>query len=193
MKSIKNVCVYCGSSAAVDDLYKNAAREVGEGLARDGMTLVYGGGASGLMGMTADATMAAGGKVIGIFPEFLGRFETPHKGLTEIFIVDSMHSRKEKMAQISDCFVVLPGGFGTLDEFFEILTWRQLELHDKPVFLVNIEGYWDPLLEMIERIFGRKFARPHHRGCFTVLSSVDELCAALRQTEGGDTAKIHRT
>jgi uncharacterized protein (TIGR00730 family) len=193
MKKIKNVCVYCGSSAAVDNLYKNTARDLGQRLAHDGMTLVYGGGASGLMGMTADATLAAGGKVIGIFPEFLGRFETPHKGLTEIFIVDSMHSRKEKMAQLSDCFVVLPGGFGTLDEFFEILTWRQLELHDKPVFLVNIEGYWDPLLTMIGRIFDRKFAREHHRGCFAVINSIDELCAALSQTEGGETAKIHRT
>lgn len=186
MSSIKSVCVYCGSSAAVDDLYKNAAKDLGGKLARNGMRLIYGGGASGLMGMTADATLAAGGKVTGIFPEFLGNFETPHKTLTEIHVVKSMHERKQMMAEMSDCFVVMPGGFGTLDEFFEILTWRQLQLHNKPVFLVNINGYWSPLLDMLAQIFDKKFARDIHRNCFTVTDTVDGVIHSLKMAGGGE-------
>lgn len=185
MSPVKSVCVYCGSSSAVDDIYKNAAKEIGARLAQSGMTLVYGGGASGLMGTSADAALAAGGKVVGIFPEFLGAFETPHKGLTEIHVVESMHQRKQMMAERSDSFVVLPGGFGTLDEFFEILTWRQLQLHSKPVFLVNIAGYWSPLLGMLSQIFDKKFARDIHRNCFNVTDSIDSLMHSLKMAGSG--------
>lgn len=150
------------------------------------MRLIYGGGASGLMGTTADAVLAEGGKVTGIFPEFLREFESPHKHLTEIHVVNSMHERKQMMAELSDCFVVLPGGFGTLDEFFEILTWRQLQLHNKPVFLVNIDGYWSPLLKMLAQIFDKKFARDIHRNCFTVSDSIDGLIHSLKMAGSGE-------
>jgi len=185
MTSIKSVCVYCGASASADDLYQNSASELGSKMAKADLQLIYGGGASGLMGMTANAVLDNGGEVTGVFPEFLSKFETPHKGLTEIHIVESMHLRKQKMAELSDCFVVMPGGFGTLEEFFEILTWRQLQLHDKPVFLVNLNGYWDPMLEMLNRIFEEKFARETHRSCFAIVDTVDDLIDAIKVASKG--------
>lgn len=125
MSPVKNVCVYCGASSAADEVYKKAARDTGRALASAGVRMVYGGGKSGLMGIAADAALAAGGKVTGIFPKFLEKFEPAHDGLTDHQIVDTMHERKQRMAKLADAFVVLPGGFGTLDEFFEILTDRK--------------------------------------------------------------------
>lgn len=185
MSKIQSVCVYCGASSGIDDVYKNSAKELGTKLAANGIHMVFGGGATGMMGMTADAALSTGGQVTGIFPSFLERFELPHKGVTKMHIVESMHERKQMMAELSDCFVVMPGGFGTLDEFFEILTWRQLQLHNKPVFLVNINGYWTPLLDTLAHIFEQKFAREIHRDCFAVANTVDALIHNLKTVSGG--------
>src|SRR4051812_28646019 len=145
MSQVRAVCVYCGSSGKVADAYKTAAHELGIRLGSEGLRLVYGGGRVGLMGIVADASLSVGGEVIGIIPEHIQKLEVDHGGLTELHVVDSMHTRKRMMVERSDAFVVLPGGLGTLDEMFEIITWRQLRLHDKPVVIVNIAGYWDPL------------------------------------------------
>ena len=145
MKDVFSVCVYCGSSSRVSDTYKDAAHQLGTLLGENGHQLVYGGGRVGLMGIVADATLAAGGSVVGIIPEHIQVLEVEHTGLTELLVVDSMHTRKRMMVDRSDAFVVLPGGLGTLDETFEILTWKQLRLHDKPIVVANIDGYWDAL------------------------------------------------
>lgn len=193
MSTIQSACVYCGASSGFDDIYRKSAAELGTKLAASGIHMVFGGGATGMMGMTADAALAAGGKVTGIFPTFLEKFEAPHKGVTEMHIVESMHERKQMMAELSDCFIVMPGGFGTLDEFFEILTWRQLQLHDKPVFLVNINGYWSPLLNALAHIFEQKFARDIHRNCFSVADTVDTVIYNIKMAGGGDILEKSRT
>lgn len=141
MTFIKNICVFCGSSTIVDGKYLRAARDVGVMLAQNGYGVVYGGGNIGLMGAAADAALEAGGKVIGVIPKFLRDKEVAHKGLTELHLTETMHERQVGMAERSDAFVVLPGGLGTLAEFFEVLTWKQLGLHDKPIMLVNDFGY----------------------------------------------------
>lgn len=180
MQNISSVCVYCGSSGAVDETYKDAARQIGAELGREGVTLVYGGGRVGLMGITADSTLEAGGQVIGIIPQHIQSLEIEHTGLTELHIVDDMHTRKMMMAERSDGFVILPGGLGTLDETFEILTWKQLKLHDKPVVIVDVGGYWRPMIDMIDHIIRAGFAKPAHRDLFTVVDSVGDVMPALR-------------
>jgi len=179
MSNIRTVCVYCGSSMRVDDAYKQAAQELGALLARQGIGVVYGGGRVGLMGLVADAAMAAGGTVTGIIPSHIQEHEVQHTGLTELLVVDSMHTRKRMMVERSDAFVVLPGGFGTLDEMFEILTWKQLRLHDKPVVIADVGGYWQPLLRLIDHMIDSGFVQPAHRGSYAVVSSVAEVPAAL--------------
>lgn len=179
MKAPKSVCVYCGSSSRVADVYKNAAHSLGEGLAREGIQLVYGGGRVGLMGIIADAALGAGGSVVGIIPEHIQSAEIEHTGLTELHVVDSMHTRKRMMADRSDAFVVLPGGFGTLDEAFEVLTWKQLRLHDKPIVLVDVDGYWRPLLGLVDHMVAQGFAHASHRALFTVVDEVDDVFNAL--------------
>lgn len=176
---IKSVCVYCGSSSKVDQQYKDVAHEVGTMLAGNDLVTVYGGGRVGLMGIVADAALSAGGDVIGIIPEHILVKEVQHTKLTELLVVDSMHTRKRLMVNRSDAFVILPGGLGTLDETFEILTWKQLKLHDKPVILVNIDGYWQPLLDMMDNIIHEGFAHPDHRNLYTVVDSIDMLIPAL--------------
>lgn len=176
MSNIQTVCVYCGSSSNVDDAYKNEIKAFGQALGTDGKTAIYGGGHVGLMGLLADATLETGGKVIGIIPTFLDDREKKHENLTELHVVDSMHERKQKMAELADAFVVMPGGFGTLDEFFEILTWRQLGLHDRPIILVNTEGYWDALIQLIDHIIKSGFAQEKHRDGLTI---VDDAAAAI--------------
>ena len=179
MKTPNSVCVYCGSSSQVPDAYKTAAHGLGAGLAEHGIRLVYGGGRVGLMGIVADAAMGAGGEVVGIIPEHIQVMEVEHTGLTELLVVDSMHTRKRMMVDRSDAFVVLPGGMGTLDEMFEVLTWKQLRLHDKPIVIVDVDGYWQPLLGLIEHMIGAGFCRQAHRGLFTVVNSVEEVFTAL--------------
>ena len=163
MRNIRRLCVYCGSSGAVDRQYREAASELGARLAAAGIGLVYGGGRVGLMGLLADAALAAGGEVTGVIPHRLRDAELAHHGVTELVVVDSMHGRKRVMAERADAFAILPGGVGTLDELFEILSWKQLALHDKPILLVDIAGYWAPLRALLEHIVARGFARPQTR------------------------------
>lgn len=177
--SIKTACVYCGSSAASDPVYDQPTIALGTALAKAGITLTYGGGSPGLMGKVANACMEAGGEVIGIIPESILKLEARHNELTELIVVDNMHTRKRMMAERADAFVVMPGGLGTLDEMFEILTWRYLGIHDKPVIIANILGYWDPLLALMDHMMEKKFLREPHMKTFVVARDVDEVMAIL--------------
>lgn len=180
MSEIKSVCVYCGSSARVDQMYKDAAIELGQTIAANDWSVVYGGGRVGLMGLVADAALKAGTRVVGIIPQHIQAREIEHTDLTELHIVDSMHIRKQMMVDRSDAFVILAGGLGTLDEFFELLTWKQLGLHDKPVVMVNIGGYWTKMVEAIKYIADQKFMRAEDFGMFQVVDTVAQVPAALR-------------
>ena len=180
MKDIKSVCVYCGSSSRVDDVYKKVATGLGAILAREKWDVVYGGGRVGLMGLVADAALEKGARVIGIIPEHIQDREVQHKGLSELHVVGSMHVRKQQMVDSSDAFVVLAGGLGTLDELFELLTWKQLGLHDKPIVIVNIEGYWTKLLEAIDNISATGFMRPEDKELFVVVDDVEDVPKALK-------------
>jgi len=179
MKDIQALCVYCGSTESVAPVYLEAAERLGAVLADNGIRLVYGGGGIGLMGAVADGALARGGKVVGIMPEFLLEIEVGHEGVEDMIFVDSMHSRKQKMFDLADAFIVLPGGFGTLDEAIEILTWKQLCRHDKPVVLVNIEGYWDPLQKLIDSLIDGGFARPQNADLLTTVTKVEDILSAL--------------
>lgn len=179
MTEISNICVYCGSSGRVDDVYKNTAVELGRLMAEAGIGLVYGGGRVGLMGLVADSVAANGASVLGVIPHFLDQLEVANPNCTELIRTETMHARKTVMAERSDAFVVLPGGFGTLDEAFEILTWKQLKLHAKPVVIVNINGYWDPLIDLIDKMIGSGFAREENRGLFRVVTRVEDVLSAL--------------
>ena len=179
-----SICVYCGSRAGVDPAYAAAAREVGTLLGRMGAQLVYGGGRAGLMGILADAALAAGAPVVGVIPQALMSRELGHADITELHVVETMHERKKVMYMNSDAILVLPGGGGSLDEFFEVLTWRQLGLHAKPIVLLNTEGYWDPLLALIDRIIGEGFAESSLRGFVHSVPDVAALEPLLRATLG---------
>lgn len=159
---MRSLCVFCGASSGNDPAYRLAAKAFGETLARRGIELVWGGGHVGLMGVVADATLAAGGRAYGVIPEFMAERELAHTGATEIVVVDSMHSRKAAMADRADAFVALPGGFGTLDELFEIITWAQLHIHKKPVGLLNANGFFGPLIAMVRHMSVEGFVRPHY-------------------------------
>ena len=179
MPPISRLCVYCGSAGAVDPRYRQAARELGEALAAAGIELVFGGGRIGLMGIAADAALAGGGRVVGIMPERLRDAELAHQGVSELVITASMHDRKRVMAERADAFAVLPGGIGTLDEMFEILTWRQLGLHDKPIFLVDIAGYWQPLCALLDHIVAQHFAASLVPRLLRVVPDIAALMQAL--------------
>jgi uncharacterized protein (TIGR00730 family) len=185
MKKIRRLCVYCGSSGAVEARYREAASELGARLAAAGIELVYGGGRVGLMGLLADAALTASGKVTGVIPRRLLDAEVAHLGVTELVVVDSMHDRKRLMAEKADAFAILPGGIGTLDELFEIVSWKQLELHDKPILLVDIGGYWAPLRALLDHIVVNGFARPQTRRLLHVVPSVSALMAALSEEPAG--------
>jgi hypothetical protein len=182
MAEIRAVCVYCGSSGAVAAPYREAASELGAALAAAGIEVVFGGGRVGLMGLLADAALAAGGRVTGIIPRHLRDAEVAHAGLSELVLVDSMHERKRLMALRSDAFAVLPGGIGTLDETFEMVSWKQLGLHDKPILLADIDGYWRPLRMLLDHIVGSGFAAPRTRSLLKVVPTVAALMAALAET-----------
>ena len=179
MTQISSLCVYCGSRIPTDPSHTEAARVLGQQLAENDIRLVYGGGHVGLMGIIADATLQAKGQVIGIIPGHLHDIEVSHEKLTELHIVDSMHARKEKMFQMADAFVVLPGGLGTLDETFEMLTWRQLRLHDKPIILVNHKNYWQPLLELFNHMIEAGFVEREALGFFKVVETIEDILPAL--------------
>lgn len=176
---LKTVCVYCGASTRVAPLYLEAARAVGTTLAQNDLGVVYGGGRMGLMGEVADSALAAGGKVIGIIPQHLQDREARHDDLTELHIVTSMHERKQLMVMRSDAFVILPGGYGTLDEAFEILTWKQLGLHNKPILFVNINSFWSPLKDFKEKLLAENFIKPDDLGLFSFAESVDQIVPQL--------------
>jgi uncharacterized protein (TIGR00730 family) len=166
---MKSVCVFCGSSFGIDPVYREAAIAFGVELARRDLRLVYGGGNIGLMGALADAVLEAGSEVVGVIPKAMVDKEVAHRGITELIVVTTMQQRKAKMAELADAFVALPGGFGTFDEFCEVLSWAQLGVHAKPCGLLNVAGYYDPLLALFDRAVGEGFLRPEHRG--RVLSS----------------------
>ncbi len=180
MSKIRSVCVYCGSSSRGPKSHRAAARRLGGLLAENGVTLVFGGGHVGLMGDAADGALAAGGKVIGVIPNFLRDLELAHTGCTEMIVTDSMHSRKEKMAELADGFAILPGGLGTLDEAFEIITWRQLGLHDKPIVLLDQDGYWAPLRAMLQAAADAKYLWPDHSELIGSVAEADEVLPALQ-------------
>jgi uncharacterized protein (TIGR00730 family) len=173
---LNSVCVFCGSAPGDDPRFVAAARDTGALLARRGLALVYGGGHIGMMGALADGALAAGGRVTGVIPQQLMRPEVAHRGLSELIVVASMHERKRLMADRADCFLVLPGGYGTMDETFEMVTWLQLGLQRKPLALVNVGGYFDPLLHWVRRAVECGFV---HRGHARLLPAADTAEAAL--------------
>ena len=160
---MKSICVYCGSNAGNRPIYAERAVALGQRIAHEGLALIYGGGNVGLMGLAADAALAAGGEVIGVIPEQLVTWEVAHKGLTRLKVVANMHERKMRMFDLSDAFVALPGGFGTLDEMFEMLTWRQLGIGDKPCAFLDVDDFYAPLLQMIDRMVAERFLHPEQR------------------------------
>ncbi len=179
MSQFRSISVFCGSKSGDDPAFREAAIRLGVDMARRGRRLVYGGGSIGLMGILADSVLAAGGEVIGVIPDFLIRHEVGHRRLTEIVITGSMHDRKRRMFELSDGFVVLPGGLGTLDETIEILTWKQLRLHDRPVVILDVNGFWQPLLGLVRAVIEQGFAHPAIADLYTVVNDPDAVLAAL--------------
>jgi uncharacterized protein (TIGR00730 family) len=173
------ICVYCGSSPGTDPRHAEVARDFGTSLARRELRLVYGGGNVGLMGEVANATLAAGGTVTGIIPERLWEKEVGHRGLTDLFVVPTMHARKARMVELSDAFVALPGGFGTLDELFEVLTWQQIGYHQKPVGLLNVNGYYDGLIAFAQHSHAQGFVRKEHLDALIVDTDIESLLDRL--------------
>lgn len=176
---MKSVAVYCGSSAGTNPLYIAQAQALGAALVARGLTLVYGGGRVGLMGTIADAVLALGGKVVGVIPDFLDAKELAHKGCTELHVVKSMHERKLLMADRADAFIAMPGGYGTLEELFEVLTWGQLGLHRKPVALLNVAGYYDHLLLALDRMRDDQLLRAENRAQLLQSPDPEDLLAQL--------------
>jgi hypothetical protein len=179
---MRRICVFCGSHAGASPLYAEGARRLGLALAERGVGLVYGGASVGLMGEVADAALAAGGEVIGVIPRYLMEKEVAHLGLPDLRVVDSMHQRKAIMAELSDAFIVLPGGIGTLEEFFEVWTWAQLNMHDKPCGLLNVGGYFAPLLRLLDEMTEQRFLKPAHRATLLVEEEGDALIDRLLRT-----------
>ena len=172
---MKRICVFAGSSRGAREEYAQAAQQLARELVSRGCDVVYGGGKVGMMGVLADATLAAGGKVIGVIPKALLEKEVAHGGLTELRVVASMHERKAMMAELSDGFIALPGGLGTLEEFFEVLTWAQLGLHPKPCGLLNVSGYFDRLLEFLDLTVEERFVKSQHRALVITAASPTDL------------------
>jgi uncharacterized protein (TIGR00730 family) len=179
MTAKKSLCVFCGASNNVPKKFLDIGAEFGKLLARNNITLVYGGGDCGVMGAVANSTMKDGGHVTGVFPVSLRNIENEHQSLTEIIIVGTMHERKMCMFERSDAFIVFPGGFGTMDEMFEILTWKILLLHDKPVVIFNYQGYWDPLIALMKNIIEIGFARPEVATYYHVVTELEEILDIL--------------
>lgn len=182
MSRIKSLCVFCGAQNAVDKKFIEMGADFGRMLAKNNIKLVYGGGDCGLMGSVANACMEEKGHVTGVFPISLRNLENEHKTLNEIVIVGSMHERKKLMFDLSQGFVVLPGGFGTLDEMFEILTWRQLQLHEKPLIIVNFEGYWNPLIALMDSIIQHRFARHETAAFYQVVNTPEQVFQLLKES-----------
>lgn len=177
--TLRSICVFCGASPGATPIYQEAAEALGRHLAGNGIQLVYGGGAVGLMGVVANAALAAGGEVIGIIPQSLKDAEVGHSGLTRLEVVDGMHARKARMAELSDAFIALPGGLGTLEELFEVWTWGQLGYHGKPLGLLEVNGFFDPLLTFLDHLVQERFVRQPHRDMLQRAASPAELVSAL--------------
>jgi uncharacterized protein (TIGR00730 family) len=175
MSGIRRICVYCGANVGARPAYAEAARRLGRVLGERGLGLVYGGGNVGLMGVLADAALAAGAEVIGVIPRALVARELGHQGITELRVVETMHERKAVLAELADAFVALPGGLGTLDELFEAMTWAQLGLHQKPIGLLEVDGFFAPLVAYLDRAVTEGFVRAEHRAALTVASEPEEL------------------
>jgi len=184
MNKLKAVCVYCGSNFNGDPELRNAIKQLADVLVKQDIKLVYGGGSVGVMGVIADDVLQSGGSVTGVIPQFLMDKEVGHKGVTEMIITGNMHQRKQKMADLSDGFIILPGGFGTLEEFFEVLTWLQLGLHNKPIGVLNVGGFYDPLFAQMEMMVKSRFLKPANRDLVfneadaeTLVNKMDEFSA----------------
>lgn len=179
MTSLRRLCVFCGSKVGTDERYQTAAVELGRLMVREGIGLVYGGGSIGLMGVIADAVLSEGGEVIGVIPESLATEELLHPGVADMRVVNSMHARKALMAELSDAFIAMPGGFGTFEEFFEVVTWSQLKLHHKMTGLLNVGGYYDPLVRLVDHAVQEGFIKPKHRGLLVIEERPDVLLSRL--------------
>lgn len=179
MSQISSLCVFCGAQNAVPKHFLEMGAYLGEQLAKRDIRLIYGGGDCGVMGAVANATMKAGGHAIGVFPRSLKNLENEHQSLTEIILVESMHERKMRMFDLADGFVVLPGGFGTMDETFEILTWKQLQFHHKPLVIVNYREYWTPLVQLMDNIISIGFAKPENAELYEVVTEVDDIFSKI--------------
>lgn len=181
-------CVYCGASTPTRREYIQLARKLGHAMAMRKIELIYGGGATGMMGAIANQVLESGGKVTGIIPQFLDAIEIGHRKLDQLYVTDDMHQRKHKMAELADGFIVIPGGLGTLDEFFEILTWRQLGLHNKPIMLLDVLQFWDRLQVLIDQIIATGFAKADaaelYTRCTTVEQALDQLQPRGRSSPG---------
>jgi hypothetical protein len=189
MKTLHSICLYCGASPGKNPLFKQAAAHFGETLAARKIQLVYGGGSVGLMGVAADACLAAGGEVIGVIPQLLMDKEVGHAGITKMHVVANMHERKALMTELADGFIALPGGYGTLDELFEALTWLQLGYHKKPVGLLNIDGFFNGLVSFLDHARDERFLRDMHRDSLAVDADLNILIDKLAAAEPPDTGK----
>jgi len=187
--ALRSLCVFCGSNVGFKPEYAMAARRLGSILALHGVRLVYGGGRVGLMGALADAALAAGGDVVGVIPEALRTKEVAHDGLPDLRVVASMHERKALMAELSDAFVALPGGYGTLDELFEVVTWSQLGIHRKPIVLMDTAGYFGPLIGMLDHGVDEGFLRREHRALIVTASSPEEVVDRLQTARPPEVSK----
>ena len=179
MSDFRSICVFCGSKVGVKPAFEREARRLGDLIALRGMRLVYGGGRIGLMGVIADAVIDRGGDVVGIIPEFLMRLEVGNEKVGELIVTDSMHSRKAKMFEMSDAVVILPGGIGTMDEAIEIMTWKQLQQHRKPIVIVNVDGYWDSFITLIDSVVIGGFAHPKIKDLISIVKTADEVLEAI--------------
>jgi uncharacterized protein (TIGR00730 family) len=186
MKEIASLCVFCGSKAGDDPAYAETAKALGWAMGERKIRLVYGGGRIGIMGILAQAVHDAGGQITGVIPDFLMQLEVGNTLGGDLVITESMHTRKARMFELSDAVIVLPGGLGTLDEAFEIITWKQLRQHDKPIVLVNVAGYWDPFVALVDSIIVGGFAHEKARELFTVVDSVDAVFPALENAPEPD-------
>ncbi|MFV0390638.1 MAG: TIGR00730 family Rossman fold protein [Paludibacteraceae bacterium] len=180
---MKNVCVYCASSSQINAVYVETAKKLGTFLAENDMQLIYGGGSVGLMGVLADSVLKNGGKVTGIIPRFMVEVEWQHDGLTELVLTESMHERKEQMALRSDTVVALPGGYGTMEELLEIITWKQLGIYKNPVIIVNVNGYFNHLLAQFEQAADELFMRKQHLDLWTVVETAEQAIEAINYSK----------
>lgn len=186
---MKSICVFCASSLGNHPVYGQTAFELGEILAENGIELIYGGAQVGLMGKVANGALSKKGKVTGVIPEFLKTKEIEHKGLSELILVKTMHERKALMHDRSDAFIALPGGFGTMEELFEILTWAQLSLHQKPIGILNVNGYYDPLIQLVDKMIEEELLRNEYRGMLLVSDSIEDLLSQMNLYEVPITTK----